>query len=108
VHRFDDSVYYRQIEREMFLLLAALRDGAFIADALEQAFSATRLTPSEQAASVQRCFAHASELAGYAFGAKAMSIRTTSSCSGEPMDNVCDQASKGTKLILVGIFRLPP
>jgi hypothetical protein len=62
VHRFDDSVYYRPIEREMFLLLAALRDGASIAKALEQAFSATRLTPAEQAASVQQCFAHASEL----------------------------------------------
>ena len=27
VHRFDDSVYYRRIEREEFLLLADLRDG---------------------------------------------------------------------------------
>jgi hypothetical protein len=62
VHRFDNSVYYRPIEREMFLLLAALRDGASIAEALNQAFSATRLTPAEQAARVQHCFAYASEL----------------------------------------------
>jgi hypothetical protein len=62
VHRFDDSVYYRPIEREMFLLLATLRDGSSIAEALEQAFKTTRLTPEEQAGSVQQCFAHASEL----------------------------------------------
>ncbi len=62
VHRFDDSVYYRPIEREMFLLLEVLRDGASIAEALEQAFETTRLTPEEQAVSVQQCFAHASEL----------------------------------------------
>ncbi len=62
VHRLDDSVYYRRLEREMFLLLTGLRDGASIAGALEQAFEATRLTRELQAASVQQCFAHASEL----------------------------------------------
>ncbi len=62
VHRFDDSVYYRPLEREMFLLLAELRDGSSIAEALEQAFQTTKMTPEEQAASVQQCFAHASEL----------------------------------------------
>jgi len=29
VHRFEDSVYYRRIDREEFLLLADLRDGGF-------------------------------------------------------------------------------
>jgi len=62
VHRFDDSVYYRPIDREMFLLLASLRDGASITEALKQAFEKTRLPPEEQAASVQRYFIHASEL----------------------------------------------
>jgi hypothetical protein len=62
VHRFDDSVYYRPIEREMFLLLVALRDGSSIAEALKQALETTRLTPEEQAATAQQCFAHASEL----------------------------------------------
>jgi hypothetical protein len=62
VHRFDASVYYRRIERETFLLLAALRDGASITQALQQAFCATRFAHTEQAASVQQCFAHASEL----------------------------------------------
>jgi hypothetical protein len=62
VHRFDNSVYYRPIERETFLLLAALRDGASIAEALEQAFEATRLTPERQGAGVQQCFEHASEM----------------------------------------------
>ena len=62
VHRFGDSVYYRPIEREMFLLLATLRDGSSIAEALEQVFKTTRLIPEEQAGSVQQCFAHATEL----------------------------------------------
>jgi hypothetical protein len=35
VHRFDNSVYSRPIERETYLLLTALRDGDSIAGALE-------------------------------------------------------------------------
>jgi hypothetical protein len=62
VHRFEDSVYYRPIERETFLLLSALRDGASIAEALKQALQRSGLTADQQAASVQQCFAHASEL----------------------------------------------
>ncbi len=62
VHRFDDSVYYRRIEREEFLLLADLRDGDSIATAIERAFEASKLAPDLQAARIQDYFAHASEL----------------------------------------------
>ena len=62
VHRFDDSVYYRRIDREEFLLLTALRDGNSIADSIERAFEAGSLTPELQAAKVQEYFSHASEL----------------------------------------------
>jgi hypothetical protein len=62
VHRFDDSVYYRRIEREEFLLLADLRDGDSIATAIERAFEGSKLAPDLQAARVQDYFAHASEL----------------------------------------------
>jgi hypothetical protein len=37
VHRFDDLVYYRRIEREAFRMLSALRDGSSISDAIESA-----------------------------------------------------------------------
>ena len=62
VHRFDDSVYYRRIEREEFLLLADLRDGDSIATAIERAFEGSKLSPDLQAARIQEYFSHASEL----------------------------------------------
>jgi Putative DNA-binding domain len=62
VHRFEDSVYYRRIEREEFLLLADLRDGDSMATAIERAFEGSKLAPDLQAARVQDYFAHASEL----------------------------------------------
>ncbi len=62
VHRFDNCVYYRRIEREEFLLLAALRDGDSIATAIGSAFDGSKLTPEVQAAKIQEYFAHASEL----------------------------------------------
>lgn len=62
VHRFEDTVYYRRIERETYLLLSALNTGASIAEAIAQAFADTQLTGEEQAALLQEAFAHASEL----------------------------------------------
>ena len=62
VHRFDDSVYYRRIEREEYLLLVDLRDGASIAVAIERAFEASELAPDQQAVRIQEYFVHASEL----------------------------------------------
>jgi putative DNA-binding protein len=62
VHRFDDSVYYRRIEREEFLLLADLRDGDSIATAIERAFEDSNLSPDLQAVRIQEYFSHASEL----------------------------------------------
>lgn len=62
VHRFEDSVYYRRIDREEFLLLADLRDGDSVATAIERAFEGSKLAPNLQAARIQDYFAHASEL----------------------------------------------
>ena len=62
VHRFADSVYYRRIEREAFLLLADLRDGDSLATAIEQAFEGSKLAPDLQAEKIQEYFAHAAEL----------------------------------------------
>src|SRR6266850_1114232 len=49
VHRFEDSVYYRRIDREALLLLSALRSGASVAEAVTQAFEKTKLNAEEQA-----------------------------------------------------------
>src|ERR1700730_5456053 len=62
VHRFEDSVYYRRIDREEFLLLADLREGDSIATAIERAFEGSKLALELQAARVQDYFAHAAEL----------------------------------------------
>jgi hypothetical protein len=62
VHRFNDSVYYRRVERETLLLFRALRVGATIEEAIAQAFAKTRSTDEEQATLVRESFAHASEL----------------------------------------------
>jgi hypothetical protein len=62
VHRFEDSVYYRRIDRETFLLLSALRSGCSVAEAVTQAFGKTKLNAEEQANMLRESFAHASEL----------------------------------------------
>jgi hypothetical protein len=62
VHRFDDSVYYRRIGRETFLLLSALRSGASVSESVTLAFEKTKLNAEEQATVLRESFAHASEL----------------------------------------------
>jgi hypothetical protein len=62
VHRYDNSVYYRRVERETWMLLKALGGGASITESIAQAFAKTRLAGEEQTALLQETFAHASEL----------------------------------------------
>jgi hypothetical protein len=62
VHRFDDSVYYRRIDREAFLLLSALQQQNTLGESMELAFADSKLSPEEQAQTIQECFAHAAEL----------------------------------------------
>jgi hypothetical protein len=62
VHRFDDSVYYRRIERESFALLSAFRSGASVAEAITRTFEQSKLTPDGQAKVLRESFAHASAL----------------------------------------------
>jgi hypothetical protein len=62
VHRFEDSVYYRRIGQETFLLLSGLHSGCSVAEAVTQAFGKTKLNAEEQANMLRESFAHASEL----------------------------------------------
>jgi hypothetical protein len=68
VHRFENSVYYRRIEREAFVLLSAIRDGHSIERAIEKACLESGLPPREQAVKIRDYFAHASELGWFAAG----------------------------------------
>lgn len=62
VHRYENSVYYRRIDQENFLLLSALQKGVLLGDALENAFRESDLSAEDQAARIQGYFAHAAEL----------------------------------------------
>ncbi len=62
VHRFDNSVYYRRIDREAFLLLSSLRQQHTLAESIELAFAGSKLSPEGQAQKIQESFAHAAEL----------------------------------------------
>jgi hypothetical protein len=62
VHRYENSVYYRRIDQENFLLLSALQKGVLLGEALENVFRESDLSAEDQAARIQGYFAHASEL----------------------------------------------
>ena len=62
VHRYENSVYYRRIDHEAFVLLSQLQNGVSLGPALEAAFSNSTLSAVDQAARIQECFAHAAEL----------------------------------------------
>ena len=62
VHRVDDSVYFRRIEREEFVILSALRDGKALGKAIEAAFRTSRVPAEERAASVQQWFQNCAAL----------------------------------------------
>jgi hypothetical protein len=55
-HRLENAVYYRRLEREEFLTLAALRDGATLGDALEAGLAQSSKPGSRQPALVQSWF----------------------------------------------------
>jgi len=62
IHRFDDSVYYRRIDRETFLLLSGLRSGATVSKAVALALGKTKLNFETQANLLRESFALASAL----------------------------------------------
>jgi hypothetical protein len=68
VHRFDDTVYYRRLEREAFLLLSSLQKEMELGEAIEAAFAESKLAAQEQAEKIQAYFAHAAELGWFCRG----------------------------------------
>ena len=61
-HRVDFSVYYRQLQREEFLTLAAIRQGLSLADAIAAGFIGSRIAESRRAKNIQQWFANWAEL----------------------------------------------
>jgi Putative DNA-binding domain len=62
VHRVDDSVYFRRIEHEEFVILSALRDGKSLGRAIDAAFRKSKVPAQERAAFVQQWFLNWSAL----------------------------------------------
>jgi hypothetical protein len=62
VHRYENSVYYKRIDHEAFMLLSALQTGASLGVALKIAFRDNTLSAEKQAVKIQEYFSHASEL----------------------------------------------
>jgi len=57
VHRIDNSVYFRRLEPEEFVILSALRDGKTLGAAVELAFRRSAVPSEERPAKVQTWFA---------------------------------------------------
>lgn len=56
VHRIDNSVYFRRIQREEFAILTALRQGKTLGKAIEAALRKTSIALEERPAAVQQWF----------------------------------------------------
>jgi len=56
VHRVDDSVYFRRIAWEEFIILSALQQGKALGKAIEAAFRKSRVPAEERAGMVQQWF----------------------------------------------------
>jgi hypothetical protein len=56
VHRLDDSVYYRRLDREEFIILNEVRDGKTLNQAIEAAFRDSSLAVAERPSHVQHWF----------------------------------------------------
>jgi hypothetical protein len=61
-HRLENAVYYRRLEREEYLTLAAIREGEPLGEALEAGFRDSRQPESRRPALVRAWFGHWAEL----------------------------------------------
>jgi hypothetical protein len=62
IHRLEDSVYYKRLEPEAFLMLQSLANRQPLEEALQQAFAETSLSETERLAVLQQWFANWAEL----------------------------------------------
>lgn len=58
VHRFEDTIYYRRLEREDCRMLLALAEGRTLEEAIEFAFAESAIPEEERPAHLQSSFAH--------------------------------------------------
>ena len=68
VHRVDDSVYFRRVEREEFTILSALRAGKTLGQAIEAAFKTSKAPVQDRATALQEWFRNWSTLGWFCGG----------------------------------------
>jgi hypothetical protein len=56
VHRLDDSVYFRRLDRDEFAILSGLRAGKSLSAAIETGLRKSSLAPNERAEQAERWF----------------------------------------------------
>ena len=76
VHRYENAVYYKRLEREEYLLLRALDAGSTLGEALDQAFTSSALPEDQRPARVQAWFTNWAEL-GWFCRHKTAAVRRT-------------------------------
>jgi hypothetical protein len=62
VHRFELSVHYKRLDREAFCLLRRIQSGASLADAMQAAFTGSKLAPDTWPSRIESWFANWREL----------------------------------------------
>jgi hypothetical protein len=62
VHRFELSVHYKRLDREAFRLLRAIQSGVSLADAMQVAFTGSKLAPDTWPSLIESWFANWREL----------------------------------------------
>jgi hypothetical protein len=62
VHRVDDSIYYKRLDREAFLMLRALADQKPLEDSIDIAFENSAMPDEERMNSIQQWFGNWAEL----------------------------------------------
>ena len=61
-HRVDNSVFYRRMDREEYAILSAIRSGSNLAEAIDKAFSHSRIAPAARPARISEWFANWAQL----------------------------------------------
>jgi Putative DNA-binding domain len=56
VHRLDDSVYFRRLDREEFIILNEVRHGKTLNQTIEAAFRNSSIAAAERPSYIQHCF----------------------------------------------------
>lgn len=56
VHRFEDTIYYKRLEREAFQMLRAFEAGRSLEEAIERAFDASDMPDDERISNLQTWF----------------------------------------------------